>query len=152
VLNITSSAETPRFGNTILREVGTGWRLSGIYRFQTGDFMTITSGLDRALTGDIVPQRADQVLGNPFAVGNSLTYLNINAFQQPAMGTVGNMRPANIVGPSYFTLDFALARNFQVRESQRFEFRAEAFNFTNSLRRMDPTSSLNSNTFGQIRT
>jgi hypothetical protein len=30
--------------------------------------------------------------------------------------------------------------------------RAEAFNFTNSLRRMDPTVSLNSNTFGQIRT
>jgi hypothetical protein len=152
VLNITSSAETPRFGNTILREVGTGWRLSGIYRFQTGDFMTITSGLDRALTGDIGPQRANQVQGNPFADRNSLTYLNINAFQQPAMGTVGNMRPANIVGPSYFTLDFALARNFQVRESQRFEFRAEAFNFTNSLRRMDPTSSLNSNTFGQVRT
>jgi hypothetical protein len=152
VLNVTSSAETPQFGNSTLRRLGTGWRLSGIYRFSTGDFMTINTGLDRALTGEVGPQRAKQVLGNPFADRNSLTYLNINAFEQPSLGTIGNMRPANIVGPSYFTLDLALARNFQVREGQRFEFRAEAFNVTNSLRRGDPTSMLNSNTFGQIRT
>ena len=113
--------------------------------------MTIGSGLDRALTGEVGPQRARQVLVNPFADRNSLTYLNINAFEQPALGTVGNMRPANVVGPSYFTLDLALARNFQFKESQRLEFRAEAFNVPNSLRRMDPTSMLNSNTFGQIR-
>ena len=113
--------------------------------------MTIATGLDRALTGEVGNQRARQVNGNPFADRNSLTYLNINAFEQPVLGTVGNMRPGNIVGPSYFSLDLALARNFQVRENQRFEFRAEAFNITNSLRRMDPTASLNSNTFGQIR-
>ena len=114
--------------------------------------MTIATGLDRALTGEVGNQRARQVNVNPFADRNSLTYLNINAFEQPALGTIGNMRPGNIVGPSYFSLDLALARNFQVRENQKFEFRAEAFNITNSLRRMDPTSSLNSNTFGQIRT
>jgi hypothetical protein len=61
------------------------------------------------------------------------------------------MRPANIVGPSQFTLDLSLARTFQVRENQRVEFRGEAFNVTNSLRRMDPTNTLNSNTFGQVR-
>ena len=113
--------------------------------------MTISSGLDRALNGEVGPQRARQVLVNPFADRNSLTYLNINSFEQPALGTIGNMRPANVLGPSTFTLDLALARNFQFKESQRFEFRAEAFNVTNSLRRMDPTSSLNSNTFGQVR-
>jgi hypothetical protein len=151
VLNLTSSAETPQFSNSTVRMLGTGWRLSGIYRFSTGDFMTIATGLDRALTGEVGNQRARQVNVNPFADRNSLTYLNINAFEQPVLGTVGNMRPGNIVGPSYFSLDLALARNFQVRENQRFEFRAEAFNITNSLRRMDPTASLNSNTFGQIR-
>ena len=119
--------------------------------------MTIATGLDRALTGEVGNQRARQVNVNPFADRNSLTYLNINAFEQPTLGTVGNMRPANIVGPSYFSLDLALARNFEVREGQRFEFRAEAFNVANNLRRMDPTSPgttmapLNSNTFGQIR-
>jgi len=150
VLNLTSSAETPRFDNNTVRMLATGWRLSGIYRYSTGDFMTIASGLDRALTGEVGPQRANQVLGNPFADTGSLTYLNINAFQQPSLGTVGNMRPANIIGPSQWQFDLALSRTFQIREGQRFEFRGEAFNVTNSLRRDDPTSSLNSNTFGQI--
>src|SRR5438552_10677584 len=53
VLNLTSSAETPKFGNSTLRMVGSGWRLSGIYRLSTGDFMTIASGLYRALTGAV---------------------------------------------------------------------------------------------------
>jgi hypothetical protein len=44
----------------------------------------------------------------------------------------------------------ALSRNFQVRENQRMEFRAEMFNVTNSLIRDAPTTNFNSNTFGQI--
>ena len=37
-----------------------------------------------------------------------------------------------------------------MREMQRLEFRGEAFNVTNSLIRDNPTTTLNSNTFGQI--
>jgi len=37
-----------------------------------------------------------------------------------------------------------------VRENQRVEFRAEAFNLTNSVRYNNPTSNLSTNTFGQI--
>jgi hypothetical protein len=48
-------------------------------------------------------------------------------------------------------LDLALSRVFQVREAQRLEFRAEAFNLTNSTRFRNPGSNLNSlNTFGLI--
>jgi hypothetical protein len=46
----------------------------------------------------------------------------------------------------------ALSRVFRIRESQRMEFRAEAFNVTNSLIRGNPNLSLNGNTFGQINT
>jgi hypothetical protein len=45
-----------------------------------------------------------------------------------------------------------LARSFRVRESQRIEFRTEAFNVTNSFRAMDPANALNNNLFGQLRT
>jgi len=150
VFNLTSSAETPQFSNATLRLLGTGWRLSGIYRFSTGDYMTIYTGLDRALNGEIGPQRSNQVIGNPFADRGSLTYLNIKAFDQPALGTIGNMRPANILAPAQWQFDLSLSRTFQVRERQKVEFRGEAFNVTNSLRRDDPTNTLNSNTFGQI--
>jgi hypothetical protein len=39
-----------------------------------------------------------------------------------------------------------------VGEAQRLEFRAEAFNLTNSFRPQNPNTALNNNTFGQIRT
>ena len=150
VLNLTSSVATPRFSSATVRAIASDWRLSGIYRISTGDYMTINTGLDRSLSGEIGPQRARQILPDPIADGSSLTYLNVKAFEQPALGTIGNIRPGNILGPSQWQLDFALSRTFQFRESQKFEFRGEAFNVTNSLRRDDPTTTLNSNVFGLI--
>jgi hypothetical protein len=152
--NFTSSAETPQFANPTLRRVASAWRLSGFYRITTGDYMTIATGLDRALNGETGPQRANQVLQNPYADRGSLNYLNPKAFEQPALGTIGNMGPSNIEGPRQWQFDLALSRTFQFRESHKFEFRAEAFNVTNSLRRDDPavdrSAALNVNTFGQI--
>jgi hypothetical protein len=46
----------------------------------------------------------------------------------------------------------ALSRVFRFRESQRMEFRAEAFNITNSFRPSAPSTNFGStNTFGLIR-
>jgi hypothetical protein len=150
-LNVTGVADTPRFANPTLRRVVTGWRLSGIYRKMTGSYMTINTGLDRRLNGDTGPQRPVQVLGNPFGDRSSTnSYLNPNAFVQPDLGTFGNMRRNSIEGPGTWQFDMALSRTFQVRETQRLEFRAEAFNVTNSLIKLNPTTVLNSNTFGQI--
>ena len=114
--------------------------------------MTINTGLDRALTGEAGVQRANQILGDPYGDSDSLNYLNPSAFAQPALGTIGNMSPNNIQGPGTWQFDMALSRTFEVREAQRLEFRGEAFNVTNSLIRMNPTTALNSNTFGQINT
>ena len=98
-------------------------------------------------------QRPNQILGNPYGDRNSIShYLNPNAFAQPAFGTFGNMRPFSIEGPGYWQLDMALARIFQIRESRKLEFRAEAFNITNRFIPMDPNLNLNANTFGQITT
>jgi hypothetical protein len=68
------------------------------------------------------------------------------------MGTLGNVGSASIAGPGYWQFDTSLSRTFRMRESQRIEFRAEAFNVTNSFR-MDIKQlqvNLNSNTFGQV--
>ena len=69
------------------------------------------------------------------------------------------MRPFGIYGPGYWQIDTSLSRTFQVREGQKLEFRAEAFNLTNSFIPGQPTTNgtgttvnLNSNTFGQITT
>jgi hypothetical protein len=150
---LTAVASTPQFVNSTLRVLASGWRLSGIYKRSTGSFMTITTGLDRLLSGQAGNQRPNQVLENPYGDRNSLTsYLNPSAFAQPALGTIGNMRASNIAGPGTWQLDMALSRVFQFREAQRVEFRAEAFNVTNSLIRGTPNTTFNSNTFGQIQT
>jgi hypothetical protein len=60
------------------------------------------------------------------------------------------MRPFDIEGPGFWQVDVALSRIFKVRETQKLEVRAEAFNLTNTLIRQDPNTTLNSNVFGQI--
>jgi hypothetical protein len=144
-------ASTPDFANTTLRRLASGWRLSGIYRVSTGSYMSLSTGLDRLLSGQAGNQRPNQILENPYGDRSSLTnYLNPNAFAQPDLGTIGNMRALNINGPGTWQVDMGLSRVFQFRETQRLEFRAEAFNVTNSLRRNNPTTNIRSNTFGQI--
>jgi hypothetical protein len=155
LFNFSAVAETPQFANRALRVIGSAWRLAGIYRWSAGTPLTITTGLDRALNGTASTQRPNQVLGNPYGDRSSVSnYLNPNAFAQPSLGTLGNMRPFNVVGPSTFQFDVALSRGFKIRERQSMEFRAEAFNVTNSFRIANTIpaafTTLNNNTFGQI--
>ena len=47
--------------------------------------------------------------------------------------------------------DVALARTFQLGETQQLEFRAEAYNLTNSFRPVNPEDNIRSRNFGRIR-
>jgi hypothetical protein len=149
LFNITAVAETPRFANDTLRMLATGWRFSPLVRFSSGRPLTITSSTDVALSGT-ANQRPNQVLADPYLEKDGLRYLNPAAFAAPAPGTLGNVGVGSVVGPMSWQFDAALSRTFSIRESQRIELRAEAFNVTNSFRRNDPTTVLNSNIFGQI--
>jgi len=157
LFNLTAVAQTPRFSNTALRMAATGWSLSAIYRFSSGAPLTILSGLDQALTGFSL-ERANQVnpapASQPSACGSvapCISWLNAAAFQQPALGTLGNMGVLNVLGPTFFQFDMALVRQFRIREGQRLEIRGEAFNVTNTLRSNNPGVTLSTpSTFGRI--
>jgi Carboxypeptidase regulatory-like domain len=151
VFNMTVVAETPRFANSTMRILATGWKASAIFRATTGNYLTITSGSDRQFSG-VANQRALQILQNPYGDGSLGDYLNPKAFTNPDPGSLGNMRPLNVEGPGNWDLDMALSRVFHIRESQNVEVRAEAFNLTNSLRPGNPTTIWNNSTFGQITT
>ena len=85
------SVETPQFDNPTVRALASGWRLSGIYRANSGAPLTVFTGTDRALSGiQATTQRANQVLDNPYGDGTINNWLNPPAFQQPALGTYGN--------------------------------------------------------------
>ncbi len=151
IFNFTALAEVPRLENNVLRTAASGWRLSGIYRLSAGAPLTITSGTDRVLNG-VQSQRAQLISANPFGSRTLTNYLDPNAFTVPATGSLGNMGPFSVRGPNQWNFDLALSRIFNLRESQRLEVRAEAYNVTNSLRRGNPVTILNSAIFGQINT
>ena len=157
IFNLTSVAETPQFANPKLRALGTGWKLSGIYRKSAGSPLNVLAGSDRALNGVIRgtgPQRASQLSGTPYGNGSGplSNFLNPAAFALPDLGTLGNIGRNSIRGPETWSFDLALSRAFSFREDQRLEFRAEAFNVTNSFRPGNPNQVLSNNTFGVIRT
>jgi hypothetical protein len=150
LFNFTVVAESPQFANRGLRALAGGWRLSPILRMRSGSFFSVTTGQDTALSG-IDGQRAEQLRSDVYGAKTVGDYLNPSAFQLPAPGTLTRFQGARAIqGPGYWGLDVAIARTFQVTEDQRLEFRAEAFNITNSLRMNNPVSDLSASDFGRI--
>jgi hypothetical protein len=153
LFNLTALADTPQFSNQTLRMVATGWRVSGIYRWSSGSPLNIIAGTDRALTGT-TNQRPDQLLANPYkdrSGGPGTPWFDSAAFAPSGLGTLGNVGWNSVVGPHTWGFDAAVSRTFSLREKQSMEFRAEAFNVTNSFRPGNPVTNITSNTFGQIR-
>jgi len=143
-----------------MRLLLSGWRVSGIYKYSSGAFLNVRSGQDRALNGvNFVNaplfssgQRPDQILENPYGDKSVDSYLNRAAFQLPALGTFGNLGRLSIEGPANWTIDMAVSRLFEVREGQRIEFRAEAFNVTNHFQKGNPVVDFSIPTFGRVLT
>ncbi len=129
-----------------VNQVVGGWEINGIG--------TLRSGLPTdVLTGSLPPvfatiNRPDVVLGQPLLVPNPGfdQYFNPGAFSVPGtvrnvngapINTFGNASRMVLRGPGSKNLDFSLFKNFAVTERTQIQFRAEAFNLTNT-----PTFSL----------
>jgi hypothetical protein len=153
-LNLTGVFATPEFANNTLRYLASGWRLSTIYRYTTGSMMTITAGngLDLARNGtNANAQTANQIDPNPYSDRSGeprSQWFNTAAFQRPAVGTFGNLGMRNLVGPANWQFDAALTRTFRIAETQDLEFRAEAYNVTNSFRPTNPNTQHSNAQFG----
>ena len=152
IVNLSTVYEMPQFSSHAARLIASKWQISGIVRLQTGNYLTVTSGFDTALTNATGNNRANQVLADPFAPNRSGTlWLNPAAFSRPPDGEWGNSSK-NILGPGIVRIDMALSRTFQVREKQSVQFRAEAFNFPNHVNPGNPVTTLNNPNFGKILT
>ena len=164
IVNLTAGYQTPQSSGGMLAALGSDWRVSGILRAASGSPLNITTGQDRALNGIAnggfgsgAPQRANQVLGDPFGAKTLTNYLNPAAFAQPALGTLGNYQRNSIYGPARWQIDMVVARVIRMTQNQNIEIRVEAFNVTNNLilanpgaTQVAPVTNLSSPTFGQI--
>lgn len=129
-----------------------GWEVSGMSIIQSGNPLQISQNGGVLQNGTQRPN----LIGNPAGQGAIVDrlnagYFNTAAFSQPAADVFGNApRYLNYRGPGIHTLDAALLKSIQVKERQRFEFRLEAQNATNTPIFGDPASAFGASNFGTI--
>ena len=69
----------------------------------------------------------------------------------PADYVYGNSGRDILFGPSSTTADLKIAKNFQIKDRYRVQFRTEMFNFTNTPNFGRPNATVNLPQAGQIR-
>ena len=115
-----------------------GWRLSAIWRYTTGRFLTPTF----ASTGGLSNNRPDVVYGVnpnlPRSQRSPSRWFNPAAFREvPAVDPVtglprfGNAGRNIVIGPGINVMDASLAKQYRIRETHTVSFRLEMFNLLN---------------------
>jgi Carboxypeptidase regulatory-like domain/TonB dependent receptor len=165
--NLTASAVAPlpfgrgkRFANSssLVNYIVGNWQLNGI--------LTLTSGVpyDVYISSDIpnVGNFAPAVLGNGSVRANLVgdphlsspstqEWFNTAAFVQPPQFTFGTSGRNSLRADWFKNLDLSLFRDFPFGERRSFQFRAEAFNVTNTPTWGIPVNDLNLHAqFGSI--
>ena len=142
----------PKVADTI---VG-GWQVNGIMTFQKGIPIAIGNGGNSANLGapGIRPtdNGQDPFVGGP--IGDRINnYFTQSVFSQTPMyafGNVGRFLP-NLRLPGTHNLDLSLFKNFKPVERINLQFRAEAYNSTNSNTFGGPGTTVNNlSTFGIV--
>lgn len=128
-----------------------GWEISAFWLLQGGNPLQISQSGGVLWNGTQRPN----LIGDPSTSGRMQdrlnNYFNPNAFSRPDPDTFGTApRYLNYRGPGIRTIDAALLKNWTTKEGQRFEFRLEAVNATNTPVFGDPAASYGASNFGQI--
>ena len=138
-----------------------GWIVNFFYTHESGQPFTIncpvSTTADFGCFANVVPGQG--LYAGPH---NTTQWLNPAAFAEPPAATAigqtdysplgGDQEQAR--GPNFSNLDSSILKNFTFTESLRLQFRAEAFNTTNTPPFAQPTSQLNFTTskFSSITT
>lgn len=129
-----------------------GWQLNGVFAAYAGRPFTLTaSGSSLNMPGN--QQTPDQIkdkveiFGN---VGGDGTYFDTSAFKRVTEVRFGNVGRNSMRGPGQMNLDLGLFRTFKLTPGLNLQFRAEAFNATNTPHFGNPNGNVNSSNFGKI--
>jgi hypothetical protein len=140
-----------------------GWKLGAIISIYSGlPFNVEASGANINTSGE--QQMANLVGGYHVLhhIGTGHQWFDPTAFAQPAGcpktgacpieygTTIGNVGRNAYYGPGYIQDNVSLFKTFPIKESLGFEFRADAFQLSNTPQFNSPNSTYGSTTFGQV--
>jgi Carboxypeptidase regulatory-like domain/TonB dependent receptor len=144
-----------------------GWSLNSIVVLQSGLPVTINQNGDSQNTGAQSNPRPSVVAGavvpRVWAQRSVAEWFDTTAYVRskyqgstgdglylPGTLGYGNVGVGTIDAPANKTVDFAMFKEFRIREGHLIQFRWEAFNFLNTPQFSGPDRTLGSATFGQI--
>jgi hypothetical protein len=132
-----------------------GWQINAITSMQSGAPLVITASpnTSRALGGTQRPNSTGVSAAKSGRIQDRLNgYLNPAAFSAPAAYTYGNVSRTlpDVRGPRYSNLDLSVFKIFAITERMKLQFRAEAFNATNSPMFGLPNQAFGNANFGLI--
>jgi len=124
-----------------------GWEISGITRYQSGPYLTVTGNTA------IGTRRADYV-GGPVLLDNPGPngWINPAAFAAAPPTRRGNSGVGNVQGPNLQTWDFSMRKQFRISERFNLRFQADMFNAFNRANFRAPATVITTGGFGTITT
>ena len=132
--------------NAFVRGVVSGWQINTLTSIMSGTPFSVTSG-SASLRMPNNDQRADQVkpevrkLGG---IGVGQPYYDYTAYARVTEARFGTAGFNSLRGPGAFNSDLGLFRRFAMSEKWNLEFRAEAFNWTNTPKFSNPSGNIDS--------
>jgi hypothetical protein len=134
-------------GSRAVNAIAGGWSVSSVFSAYSGTPFSV-SGSGSSLNAPGNSQTAD-LIGPVVKVGNfgpGQAYFDPMSFRDPAFNRpanvyrFGTMGPNSLYGPVYWRDDINVTRAFHISERVKGEFRAQAFNVTNTIRWNNPSA------------
>jgi hypothetical protein len=132
------------FGRNLTGPLGAvvkGWQLAGTGNWNTGGWSTVTSAIDQSTMGNLPTvnmnggtEYPSRNFAEPIKPRNQSfsNWINPKAFKLQPYTTLGNATNPTVQGPRSRNVDLGLSKTFSMWENFKLQFRAEAFNFTNT--------------------
>jgi hypothetical protein len=128
-----------------------GWQLGGLVRVQAGDMVAISQATNNNSSLGYAVQRPNRI-GDPnkFAGRSVAKFFNTAAFTAAPQFVIGSSSRNPIRGPGLQNADLMIGKTFRLTDRVNLEFRAEAFNVSNTPPLNDPNGVFGNPAFGSI--